>query len=224
MTLLTNKQLEPIVSSYLKKQVNGNLENTFDVLRDIQNNYLQTNDNDDLRYLLALCLRCRHGWRMPWNSTKEAVDRLIAKNVLNMHFTDFESLYDYLKQLLDDISFVRGDLTLYDTVVNIGQLLKPIVAPHAYVYLAAGAREGAGYIFGKRNVKRKMSTGDFSTLLPGVSNIDIENMLCIYKSLFKKLSEGHTLSPLEIDLAYNPHCFNPSSKDLYIKRLNSIIP
>ena len=224
MALLKNKQLKPIVSSYLRKQVYGNLGNTFDVLRAIRDNYLQTNDNDDLRYLLALCLRCRHGWRMPWISTKEAVDRLISKNVLNKQFAVFESLYDYLKKLLGDISFVRGDLTLYDTAVNIGQLLNPIVAPQAYVYLAAGAREGAGHILGKRNVKRKMSTCVFSPLLPGVPNIDIENMLCIYKSLFKKLSEGQTLSPLEIDLAYNPFCFNPSSKDLYIKRLNSIIP
>lgn len=220
---LTKKQLQPIVSSYQKKQVNGTLGNIFAALQSIHITYQQTSDIDDLRYLLALCLRCRHGRRMPWVSTHVAVSRLISIKILNLSFTDFEGLYDYLEQLFVDIPFVRGDLTLYDTAVNIGQLLTPIISPQAYVYLASGAREGAGYILGKRNVKRKMPTSIFSPLLPGVQNIDIENMLCIYKSLFKKLSDGKTLSPFEIDQAYNPHCYYPRPKKEYIVRLNSII-
>ena len=221
--LLTTKQLQPIVGSYLKKQPNGTLGNIFAVLKSIHITYQQTGDIDDLRYLLALGIRCRHGRRMPWVGTHVAVSRLISIKILDLSFTDFEALYDYLEQLLGDITFVRGELTLYDTAVNIGQLLTPVVVPQSYVYLASGAREGAGYILGNRNVKRTMPASIFSPILPGVQNIDIENMLCIYKSLFKKLSEGKTLSPLEIDQEYNPHGFNPRSKKEYIARLNSII-
>ncbi|MBR5697044.1 MAG: hypothetical protein IKX44_00260 [Prevotella sp.] len=217
---LTQKQLKPIVDSYLRKQANCSLADGFDKLREIRDNYLRTGDTDDLRYLLALCLRCRHGWRMPWESTKRAVKALLDSKILEKKFSKFESLYYEIKILFRNIPFACGDLTLYDTAVNIGQLLKPIVEPKDYVYLAAGAREGAGYIFDKDDVCRKMPTSVFAGLFPGVPNIDLENMLCIYKDLFKKLAEGNTLTPQEIEDAYNPHCFNPSSKKVYIERLN----
>jgi len=221
LSYLTQSQLKPIVDSYLKKQKACSIIDAFDKLRDIRDIYLRTGDIDDLRYLLALCLRCRHGRRMPWTATKRAVDELLNANILNKSFSNFEQLYAEIKGLLGNIPFVCGDLTLYDTAVNIGQLLTPIVKPKDFVYLAAGAREGAGYILGKQNVSSIMPTNAFAVLLPGVSNIDIENLLCIYKELFKKFAEGKTLTSQEIEDAYNPHCFFPSPKDIYISRLNN---
>lgn len=219
--ILTQSQIKPIVDSYLRKQSKLSLKDLFDRLRSVRDIYFQTGDIDDLRYLLALCLRCRHGWRMPWKETKRAVDKLMKSNILNQSFSDFERLYEEVENLLGDIPFVRGDLTLYDTSVNIGQLLNPKVEPKNYIYLAAGAREGAGYIIGKKYVSRIMPTSVFAPIFPGIHNIDIENVLCIYKNLFKKLAEGKTITNQEIDDAYNPHCFNLSSKEVYISHLNS---
>ena len=219
--ILTQSQIKPIVDSYLRKQTVFKLEDVFDKLRAVRDNYIKTGDDNNLRYLLALCLRCRHGWRIPWKETKRAVDKLQESDILNKSFSDFERLYKNVENLLGDIPFVRGDLTLYDTSVNIGQLLNPKVEPKDYVYLTAGAREGAGYIIGKKYVSRIMPTSVFAPIFHGIHNIDIENGLCIYKKLFKKLAEGNTLTDQEIDEAYNPHCFNLGSKEVYFSHLNN---
>ena len=218
---LTPAQLKPIVDSYLSKQKQCNLNSVFQSLRDAYNDYKKSQNRDDLRYLFALCLRSRHGWRMPWVYTTQAVEKLVNSNILNKKFNGFEELYDEVQNIIGNIIFARGDLTLYDTAVNLGQLMNPVIEPKNLVYLAAGARKGAGYVLGKNNVKRTLPIKNFAKLFPNVPNIDIENMLCIYKELFRKLANGETLTQQEIDNAYNPHCFKPGTKKHYLNKMNN---
>lgn len=217
LSYLTQRQLKPIVDSYVSKSVNHG----FNELRKIFRKYQETKDINDLRYLLALCLRCRHGRRMPWKDTENAVNILLDNNILCKTFNNFEDLYDEVRRLLEDIHFVRGRLTLYDTAINIGQLLTPIVEPKDFVYLAAGAREGAGYVIGKKNVDWRVEKDIFGNLFLELSSIDIENVLCIYKNQLKELANGGILSIAEIDGVFTPCCFSPISKKIYISRLNN---
>jgi len=212
--------LPQIIKSYKNKQKVYSLNDAFNVLKGSKKAYNISHDNDDLRYLYALCLRCRHGRRMPWKYTKDAVDLLMKQNILSQSFQSFEQLYDDLKNILNNIPFVRGDLTIYDTSVNIGQILNSPVSPQKYIYLAAGSRKGAKLLLGKKRVQRKMPISDFRKLFKGISIIDIENMLCIYKPLFEKMNEGQHLSQQDIDKAYVQHCFFPKPKNDYISKLN----
>lgn len=216
---LTQSQLRPIVDSYVSKSVNHG----FDVLRKILSKYQVTKERDDLRYLFALCLKCRHGRRMPWKDAESAVNILLQNKILYNTYNNFEELYGEVYRLLGVIHFVRGRLTLYDTALNIGQLLNPVVEPKDYVYLAAGAREGAGYVIGKKNLDWRVKIDILGNLFSELSSIDIENVLCIYKNQLKKLANGGTLTIAEIDGVFTPCCFYPISKDIYIGRLNNSI-
>lgn len=209
-----------IIQSYKAKQKSCSLQDVFNALKGIKRIYTTSNDTDDLRYLYALCLRCRHGKRMPWKYTKVGVDRLVNGNILNASFKSFEDLYDALTVLLENIPFVQGDLTLYDTAVNIGQLLNQPISPKKYVYLAAGSREGAELLLGKKKVKRKMPKRELNMIFKHIAIVDIENMLCIYKPLLAKMKAGHKLTKKEIDNAYVAHCFFPKPKVDYISKLN----
>lgn len=90
-----------------------------------------------------------------------------------------------------------GDLTIYDIAVRIGYLQTPKVLPQDFVYIHAGAKEGAMALYRCGLIKTKpsaiMSLQDFEILMP-LKNIDrrhhhipefatysmiIENFLCV---------------------------------------------
>lgn len=199
----------------------GMLE-VFDKLHQEYSEYCKSGDLDTLRYLLALCLRTHHGRRMPWTSTREAVERLINYNFFSHTFKCFADLNITIEKLLRNIPFARGPLTIYDTALNIGQLLTPIIEPDNDVYLNAGAWEGAISIKGRPNIKHIMSVSDWQVpdLFPGLDSKTIEAILCIYKDVFEKLDGGQCVTQNDLDavknpcISHRPRCFPSKSEVL----------
>ena len=191
-----------IAQVYMNSYSNIGMVQIFNKLQSEYNKYLKTGNTDTLRYLLALCIRRRHGYRMPWISTKAAVDILVKMNILQQKFNDFDHLHNTIQQAFKGIKFAQGKLTVFDTALNIGQLLQPKIEPIAHVYLPAGAFDGAVLLLGKNNVQRKMriSVWNAPNLFPGLDSKCIEDILCIFKNpIFVKLSQGMPVTKTEVN-------------------------
>ena len=193
-----------------------------DELRKLYNTYNGTQDVMDLRYLFALCLRIRHGRRMPWADTRKAVDKLINSNIINKQFTDFEALFAEVVGLLKGIQFAQGPLSVYDTALNIGILFG--IYPQKYIYLNAGARIGADALMGRTNVKPIMDVSVWQTpnYFPGVDSMYIEDILCVFKDVFVKMSKGHTITTNDVDLYFKPCSLKTFHRDYALKRMGYI--
>ena len=219
---LTSCQVFSELSKRYRLNLSQGMKILFDKLHQEYSVFCMTRDLDTLRYLLALCLRAHHGRRMPWKSTRVAVDCLIANNISSHTFNCFADLYETIGKLLQNIPFARGPLTIYDTALNIGQLLTPTVEPDNEVYLNAGAWEGAVFIKGRPNVKHIMSVSDWQTsnLFSGLDSKTIEDVLCIYKDVFKKLYDGQCVTSNDLDvvvpscISRRPHRFQSKSEVL----------
>lgn len=203
---LTQSQVFSELTKRYKPNLPQGMKEVFDKLHHEYAEYQKKGNLDTLRYLLALCLRAHHGRRMPWKSTRVAVDRLIINNVFSHTFVCFADLYKTLDNLFLGILFAHGPLTIYDIALNIGQLLKPMVEPDHDIYLNAGAWEGAKHLKGRKNIKHIMPVSDWQTpdLFPGLDSKTIEAILCIYKDIFKKLFGGQCVTQNDLDTVENP--------------------
>lgn len=118
------------------------------------------------------------------------VDKLRSSKVLQKKYGDFEELYDELVS----INITQGDLFRYDLARRIGHCMG--IAPQNYVYLHKGAKEGAkvlqekGYIALPEKRERRVKIEFFSSIFPNIHAIDIENLLCIYKSVFRTIEDN----------------------------------
>lgn len=213
---------------YIARQYRANLpqsgtQQVFDKLRTEYADYLKTCNEDTLRYILALCIRVRHGRRMRWVYTKQAVDRLLENNVMSIKENSFKRLHLTLEKWLRDIPFARGSLTVYDTALDIGDLLAVPLAPKEDVYLNAGAWDGAIALLGKENVKPVMpiSVWQQAGLFPSFESMYIEDILCICKSIFKKLSLEHSATKEDVDDCIMRSCIvRFPSKEYVLMRMN----
>ena len=190
-----------IAQAYVKNLSQSGMQKVFDKLTEEFCSYQQTGDTDTLRYLLALSLRSRHGRRMPWANTKAAVDILIKKGIQSYGFDHFSDLYLSLQEWFWDIPFARGSLMLYDASLNIGHFLPIPTEPEETIYLNAGAWEGALFLKDKGKVKHQMPVCEWqsSDLFPGIESMYIEDILCIFKPIFKTLAEGVEVMHDEVD-------------------------
>lgn len=215
--------IQYIVRRYKTNLPQSGMQQVFDKLRNEHKAFLESRDKDTLRYLLTLCIRARHGRRMPWAYTKKAVDCLLGNNVLDINEKSFKNLHLTLKKLLCDIPFARGSLTVYDTALNIGDLLAVPLAPNEDVFLNAGAWDGAAYLLGEPNVKPVMPTSIWQQkgLFPDVESMYIEDILCICKLIFKKMSSGQTVTKEEVDERIMKSCIVKfPRKEYVIMRMN----
>lgn len=116
-----------------------------------------------------------------------AVDSIKIEPFINgrdfASFSDFEELYDFIKQVIGPISGI-GPLTVYDTARRIGHLLKDPIYPKQYVYLAAGALVGAKSLLGVKRLKFREPIGLFTPHFGTLTSVFIEDMLCIFKNEF----------------------------------------
>ena len=123
------------------------------------------------------------------------VKPLVKGNKFVNGFCDFEELYDFVHSVIGGISGI-GPLTIYDTAKRIGHLLQPAIYPKQYVYLAAGAKEGAETLLGMKPLKFRESIQMFEPYFGTFPSIFIEDMLCIYKDIYVKGGVGNaTVSP-----------------------------
>lgn len=119
------------------------------------------------------------------------VSPLVLGNKLFDGFVDFEQLYDFVASVIAGISGI-GPLTVYDTAKRIGHLFDPPIYPNSYVYLSAGAMDGAKVLLEKKNLKFREPISMFEPYFSGVPSIFIEDILCIFKSTLANL-EGASL-------------------------------
>lgn len=227
-TPLAQKAVIPyIIKEYMKALPSSGMVLLFNYLHLVYAQYKKTGNINTLRYLFALAMRARHCWRMPWYSTKLAVDQLLSPNILKGSFSDFEELYKEIKRRFSGIYFAEGPLTIYDTALNLGQLFTPKIEPKKFVYLSAGAWEGAKHLKGRKNISPIMPITDWQTpsLFPGVDSMYIEDILCIFKDIFEKLSKGLPITQTEIDdILKEICCFSPFSEETAISKMDNAQP
>lgn len=151
--------------------------------------YQITKDPQLLRFLLAFSIRIHHGQRMPWLNTYQAVLAIEKSRILSSTYSSFEDLYDAVKSAFKDIPFARGNLTVYDTARNLALFIGGNISPRDYVYLAAGAKVGAEALLGRKIKDFRIKVEEFKSvgLYPALNAEEIEDLLCVYKSVFIKM-------------------------------------
>ena len=160
----------------------------------------------------CVCNRHGHQYCIPQTAVDEAVNKLIDSkfvradmsvtpfingNKVSEVFEDFEELYDFISLVISDISGV-GPLTVYDTAKRIGHLFDAPIYPKQYVYLAAGAKNGAEALLGKKGLRFREPIKLFEPSFGSFPSIFIEDMLCIYELLFKSCS----VNPLSKEMTF----------------------
>lgn len=167
-------------------------------MNEIKNDYI---GGLSMRDIIEKCVCMRHGHQycIPQVAVDAAVDALmdpavtVAVDSINLEpflngrvfasFSDFEELYDFVKQLIGPISGI-GPLTVYDTARRIGYLMDKPILPRQYVYLAAGAAVGAKALLGCPKVKFREPISSFTPYFGTLTSVFIEDMLCIFKDVF----------------------------------------
>lgn len=135
----------------------------------------------------CVCNRRGHQYCVPEEAVNKAVNQLVGSlqvtngNSISNTFADFEELYDWVYAQIGHISGI-GQLTVYDTARRLGHLLTPPVYPEQYVYLAAGAKEGAEDLLKQKDLKFRERVQRFTPYFGTLPSIFIEDILCIYKN------------------------------------------
>ena len=137
--------------------------------------------------LLYFCVKGGHQFRMKEHEIVDAVDALKSHSILSGTYKDFEDLYIAVNAAISKCKGV-GDLTVYDTALRIGYLLK--VLPKDYVYLYAGGYEGykrvtnlsAPDYYGKNDL---VSLQSLDPEFLRLNAYEIEDFFCVCKNFFE---------------------------------------
>lgn len=168
-------EVQTAISDYQK----GTYPGMMIEMDELKKKYRQQGKTDAV---LRDCVKGGHQWCLSKASINAAVIALRQFNFSGM-YGSFEDVFDDVKNLIGHIPGVCGRLTLYDTARRIGHLLDMPVYPNNYVYVARGARIGAKYVLGIKRMKGnvfRLPISDFTNLFPGISSMEIEDILCIY--------------------------------------------
>lgn len=124
----------------------------------------------------------------------------IASNPVNIttlsQCTNFEDIYEYVFNVFISAGSL-APLTIYDTAYRIGFNMTPQILPNKFVYLSAGALNGAECLYGKKwvivnkdkvfSLKGKnfirIRTSAFKQIFPGLDSVGVENVLCDFFDL-----------------------------------------
>ena len=150
--------------------------------------------------VLKRCVCDRHGHQYCIDS--DAIDEAVKALMVCIHvspfgkfplvkgkklvnsFADFEELYDFINSVIGGISGI-GALTVYDTTKRIGHLFDTPIYPKPYVYLNAGALDGARALLGRNDLKFRELTTLFEPYFGTFPSIFIEDILCIFKTVYR---------------------------------------
>ena len=168
-------EVKAAIMDYHKKKYSGMMVE----MNAVKSLYQEKGKTDEV---LRACIKGGHQWCLPNTRIDEAVIALRQFD-FNKKFDNFEEVYDCVKKLMGQIPRVCGWLTLYDTTRRLAYLLNPSIIPKDYVYVARGARDGAKYVLGITRMKSdvfRLPIADFQKLFPGISSMEIEDILCIF--------------------------------------------
>ena len=174
--------------------------------------------NKPIRDVIEKCVCNRHGHQycIPQIAVDDAVKTLMGSmfvradmiattfidgNKVSEVFEDFEELYDFISLEISGIPDI-GPLTVYDTAKRIGHLFSSPIYPKSYVYLAAGAKNGAEEILKKKGLRFREPTKLFEPSFGSLPSIFIEDMLCIYEPLFGSCSVNSISKEINIPYSY----------------------
>lgn len=172
-------QIEMEVRAAITDYQKGNYPGMMDEMNAVKSLYQQKGKTDEV---LRACIKGGHQWCLPNAHIAQAVIALRQFD-FDKKYDNFEDVYDCVKKLIGQIPSVSGWLTLYDTTRRLAYLLNPSIIPKDYVYVARGARDGAKYVLGINRMKSSvfhLSIADFQKLFPGISSMEIEDILCIF--------------------------------------------
>ena len=156
---------------------------------------------NDIKEVIKKCVCNRHGHQycIPGEAVEKAVKELmksktysgspfVNKGKFVAKFIDFEELYEFIKSIIGGISGI-GPLTIYDTARRIGHLFDTPIYPKEYVYLAAGAKEGAAVLLNrnKNSLKDREPKELLSPFFGTLPSAFVEDLLCIFKGVMKNL-------------------------------------
>lgn len=171
---------------------------------------------------LAEYLLCgSHQWpfRMPCNQQKRAnaISALVNAKLWNGQYKDFEDLHDTVMREVGSCKGV-GLLTRYDIAKKLSGIFDDSIRPNEKVYLQSGALKGAFNLTGNADYTNKPQVKEDTTLLQDLlhekmSSIDIENFLCIFKSVLVKGSVDPNIPFVPFCCEFNPRELNPQSRD-----------
>lgn len=173
---------------------------------------------DPIRDVIWKCVCNRHGHQycIPNTAVENAVNALmdskfvradmkvtpfINGNKVSEVFEDFEELYDFISLVISGIPGI-GPLTVYDTAKRIGHSFGTPIYPKSYVYLAAGAKNGAEALLKKKGLRFREPIQLFGPSFGSFPSIFIEDMLCIYEPLFSKCSVNPITKEINISCSY----------------------
>lgn len=144
------------------------------------------NSNLDESKKAEILLMGGHQWHL--NIHPEAkgniIKKLAASRLWERSYSDFETVYQNVVDVIGDMPYA-GALTVYDVAKRIGHCCG--VEPERFVYLHSGAGKGTKKLLGINRLNdNKLPVDEFQKYFPAMSALHIENMLCIFKSYFKK--------------------------------------
>lgn len=163
---------------------------------------------------LAEYLLCGpHQRRCSHLNRANAITTLVNAKLWNRQYKDFEDLYDTVKTVIGNNCKGVGLLTCYDIAKKLSGIFNPPIYPDRKVYLQSGALKGAYNLTGDAKYTKKAQVIEdtnltLGPLLKSLSSIDIENFLCIFKSVLVK--DG-----VDSNIPFNPFCC-----DLHVRNLN----
>ncbi len=155
-----------------------------------------------LNELAKACVEGDHQHRISKAAKLTAIG-ILEKNlpiILNTNYTDFEQLYDYIKNLIGGIDYI-GLLTIYDVSLRIGHLFSKPIYPKKFLYLNSGAYLGAKKMIGGRNLRHKIPFKGFFSYpqiksiigvksLQSLPNSLVEDFLCVMHNYLDVAPKG----------------------------------
>ncbi len=150
----------------------------------------------------CVCSRKGHQYCISEQAVNEAVDRLMKGECLLSgrkkcplidngqifdKFNDFEELYSIINQIIGDINGI-GALTVYDTAKRIGHIFENPIYPRQYVYLFAGAANGAKNLFSNKALGFREPISMFTPYFGTLPSIFIEDILCVWSNQLNGLN------------------------------------
>lgn len=128
-----------------------------------------------------------HQWRLANRNNAAhraaAIETLTNAALWKKNYQDFEELYATVEKTISQLHQI-GPLACYDVAMRIGHCIG--CNPERMVYLQSGALKGGMALLGTKASGRMVATETFQAFFPGLSALDIEDLLCIMKAHFKK--------------------------------------
>ena len=114
-----------------------------------------------------------------------AIEKLDKSHLWNNKYSTFEKLYDDVCEVLNGVPYIRF-ITKYDVAKRIGVMIKPEIAPCSYVYLHAGALDGAERLLNTHigQDQIRMDSQVFAKYFGDLSPLFVEDLLCTMKNYF----------------------------------------